>query len=184
MSRFKAHADVNDTEKINGLLDAGLFITNTMLVLEKPINTGIDKTVLNESMDKYPIEKYDSKDLKEYLKANGKGFGAPDPIEVIEEELSYNNAVIYVWREKGKIVSSITTWDVDEETIATENIFTIPKYRNRHIASTMLQYVLDKASERGMKKARLTVYGDDTAALSMYYNFGYAVTKTLHEFTN
>lgn len=183
MSKFKAHADVTDINKINGLLDAGLFITNTMLVMEMPINTRVADSVLDESMDDKPISTYDSRDLKEYLKANGKGFGTPDPIETIEEELTFKNAAIYVWREKGKIVSSITTWDIDEETIATENIFTIPKYRHHHIASTMLQYVLDKAGERGMKKARLTVYGDDAAALSMYYNFGFTVTKTLHEFT-
>lgn len=184
MSDFKAHADVNDIEKIDGLLQAGLYITNTMLAMEKPLNIGVDDIVPIQSTVEEHVELYDSADLFEYLKANEKGFGKQDPIEMIEEELGYSNAHIYVWREKGKIASSVTTWDIDEETMATENIFTVPKFRGRHFASMLLQYVLDEATKRGMKRARLTVYGDDTAALSMYYKFGFSVVKTLHEFTD
>lgn len=183
MNDFKAHADILDINKINGLIDAGLSITNCMLVMEKELNIAVDDLVPYPETVMKHISIYDSLDLTEYLKANGKGFGKPDPIETIQEELTYNNSKIYVWRECGKIVASVTCWDIDEETVATENIFTIPKYRNRHLASSTLQYVLDEATKRGMKRARLTVYADDTEALHMYYKFGFKVTKTLHEFT-
>lgn len=177
MSSFKAHADSNDIEKIQGLLKAGLYISNTMLVMEKTL----EGSVSFDDGD-LKVEMYDRPDLEEYLQANSKGFGEMADAAMILEELAKPEACIYVIRSRKRIVSSITVWNHDDETVSIENVFTIPSYRERHLASSLMDYALSNAYKRGMKRARLTVYGDDTEAIEMYFKYGFKVTKVLQEF--
>lgn len=182
MSDFKVHSESADIEKIEGLLKEGFYIYNSMLVMELDLLKYKNEEISNMKLtDSEKIVPYDSADLTLYLKANEKGFGKQDPKEDIEEELTYKNSKIYVLLVKGKIASSVTRWDYDFETVATENIFTVPKFRNNHYASKILHYVIMDAVANGLKKARLTVYGDDTEAISMYHKFGFKVTKVLQE---
>ena len=81
-----------------------------------------------------------------------------------------------------KIVSSVTVWDHDDETVATENIFTLPKYRNRHFMTRILGTALADAKARGIKKARLTVYSENAGAVRIYQKLGYTITKHIIEF--
>jgi len=179
MSEFKAHAESTDIAKIEGLLKAGLYISNTMLVMEKEIVKEND----NLTKEVNDIEHYDTADMTEYLDANEKGFGVRASEEMLTEELSNPNSSIFIIRKRKKIVSSLTTWDIDDETVAVENIFTIPSYRNRHFASELLLHTLEEAGRRGMKRARLTVYGDDCEAIAMYHKLGFKITKVLQEFS-
>lgn len=178
MSDFKTFIDSRDTDKINDFYRAGFYAADTMLVMELSLKNRPERHFDCLSQ----MEKYDTSDLKEYLKANGKGFGVPDPVETVREQLSNPNSSIVVLREKGKIASSITCWDIDKETLATENIFTVPKCREKGYAGFLLNSVLSAAEERGMKKARLTVYASDIPAIKMYYSFGFTITKVLEEF--
>lgn len=186
MTDFVAHAESSDLNKINGLLENGLVIVNTMLVMEAEISkelcqagAAISKAVCSAEA---AIEKYDTKDLSEYLEANFKGFGERSSEEQIREELANPHSAIYVIRKRNRIVSSVTMWQIDDETVAVENIFTIPSYRGRHYASYILNRVLDEALQKGYRRAKLTVYGDDTEAILMYYKLGFTVTKVLQEF--
>lgn len=175
MSDFKTYTE-GKTE-LDEYYREGFYISATMLVMElDPIGHNLGKCD--------EIGFYEGFDLSEYLKANGKGFGYPDSEEKIEEELTNKNAHIYVLRKKGKIVSSVTVWDYDDETVSTENIFTIPKYRGQGYAFKVLSHALSEAYDRGMKKARLTVYSTDVAAVKMYQKFGYRIIKALQEFSH
>lgn len=175
MNDFKTYIDANDIEKISEFYRNGFYLAGVMLVME--LDLGSQKL---EERDN--IELYDNTNLSEYLAANGKGFGTPDPIDTIEKELRYENANIYVLREKGKIVSSVTVWDESVDMISTENIFTIPKFRGRGYAMAVLSKALMDAINRGMKKARLTVYSTDLPAIKLYDKMGYKITKVLQEF--
>lgn len=178
MNDFKAHAESTDIVKIEGLLKAGFYISNTILVMELPLEgVTLFKTDVGEI-----IERYDPASLDEYIEANKKGFGVSADPSMIYEELSLPGGDIYVIRQRKKIVSSVTTWNYDKETIAVENIFTVSPYRNRHFASAILSYILINAQRMGMKRARLTVYGDNTEAIAMYQKYGFSVKKVLQEF--
>ena len=218
---FRAFADENDRDKIEGLLAAGLVKTGTLILMERDIDsfTGFENASGNEpgtvafdrlggdasgrsensaEVEFYDVDKYG---LSEYIEANRSGFtggtggevpggqasgagtaGGATSESTIREELSYKNSAIYVLRVDGKIVSSVTVWDHDDETVCTENIFTIPGYRNRHFATHVLKTALADAMSRGMVKARLTVYAGNDIAVSMYQKLGYVRTKSIIEF--
>ena len=180
MSDFKTFVDVKNIEKINEFYENGFYASGEMLVMEhefEPKPEGFVDKFKDEA-----VEKYDTDNLTEYLNANAKGFGKQDPLEDILDELSNPNSAIYVLRVKGKIAASVTVWDRDEETISTENIFTVPKYRGKGYATRVLSVALNDARDRGMKKARLTVYAGASPAVLMYYKFGYKITKIYQEF--
>lgn len=182
-------------DELQFFLGHGFFIHNVMLFMELDIRQFADNNteLVNEAFKEgiymlegsdapVYLESYDtSGDLSEYLKANALGFGEPDPVNQLKEELSYGNAAIYVARHRGKIVSSITVWDLDNETVATENIFTVPGYREKGLAGSLLARILLIKSVNGMKKARLSVFGDDYEAISLYYKLGFTLVSEKYE---
>ena len=178
MNDFKTFIDTRDIEKINEFYRGGFYGSVTMYIMEKV------QEPLRETKDlKNPnVSLYDTENLYEYMVANGKGFGTPDPVEKILDDLEKPNSRIYVFRVKGKIVSSVTVWDEGEDAIATENIFTLPKFRGKGYATAVLQEALNDAYKRGRMKALLTVYASDVEAVRMYYKFGYKITRILQEF--
>lgn len=174
MNDFKTFIDSKDIKKINDFYKEGFYAADTMLVMEAPIG--------DCEPDK-EVTEYAAADLKEYLKANGKGFGVADPISQLEEQLSYEAAKILVLRDsKGKIASSVTIWNIDDDVVATENIFTVPGHREKGYAGRVLLTALAEGKQRGKTKARLTVYAGDIAAIKMYYKFGFTITRVLQEF--
>ena len=195
---FRAFADANDRDKINGLINAGLVKTGMLVLMERDIDffTGFENDSGNapgivafnrfsdDASDTARIELYEADNcgLNEYLDANREGFAIGTSEATIREELSYKNAAIYVLRLDKKIVSSVTVWDHDDETAATENIFTLPKYRNRHFMTRILGTALADAKARGIKKARLTVYSENDGAVRIYQKLGYTITKHIIEF--
>jgi len=199
---FRAFADANDRDKINGLINAGLVKTGTLVLMERDIDsftdfendsgneTGIaafdrsggDASGGSGSLGKVELYEADRYGLSEYLSANREGFAIGTSESTIREELSYKNAAIYVLRLDKKIVSSVTVWDHDDETVATENIFTLPQYRNRHFMTRVLATALANAKARGIKKARLTVYSENDSAVRIYQKLGYTITKHIIEF--
>ena len=54
-----------------------------------------------------------------------------------------------------------------------ENIFTIPEYRRKHIASELINIAFDKLQKDGKKIATLTVIGDNKSAMQLYQKIGY-----------
>lgn len=177
MNNFRTFNEGKNLEGLNEYYTNGFYISATMLVME------LDS--IGQNLGKYDsVSLYDTSDLSEYMKANAKGFGVADPIDRIEEELTYKNAGIYVLKEKGKIVSSVTVWDYDDETVSTENIFTIPKYRGKNYALRVFSHALSESYDRGMRRARLTVYSTDVPAIKMYMKFGFKITKVLQEFSH
>ena len=178
MNDFKTFIDVNDLDKINEFYRAGFYACDCMYIMEREQEP---LSFFNDIENPF-VSKLDKSELSLYIKANGKGFSTPDPIEKIESDLSKPNSAIYVYKVKGEIVSSVTVWDEGEDAVATENIFTVPKFRNRGYAQTTLQIALLDACKRGRLKARLTVYAGSLPAINMYYRFGYRITRILQEF--
>ena len=175
MNDFKTFIDRNDLEKINDFCRAGFYSDRAMLVMEAELT----RTYRPKP---YPVSLYEDTDLTKYLKANKKGFGEAMNPETLAKELENPNSRIYILEYRKRIISSVTVWDEDEETVETENIFTIPKYRGLGFARCILMTALTEAKKRGKKKARLTVYSTDTAAIKMYRQLGFKVVKVLQEF--
>ncbi len=182
-------------DELEFFLRNGFFINNVMLFMEldavqftetftELVNSAFrDGTYTLKGFDEPAgLELYDTQaGLEEYLEANALGFGEPDPVNQLREELSYDNAAIYLARHSGRIVSSVTVWDLGEDCIATENIFTIPGYRELGLAKNLLTHVISTKTVNGTKKIRLTVFGDNPEAISMYCGMGFKIVSEKYE---
>lgn len=196
MSEFKAFAESTDIKKITAFLENGLYISDTMLVMELDL-TGLDEPKLNilikaketelnpqaDSSLNYDISLYDTWEMDEYLSLNGQAFEEECSLEEMEELLNNAGSAIYVLKREGRIISSVMLWDFDEETVATEKIFTIPDEQGKGYGQFLLAKILIKLKQSGKKKARLTVYGSNTPAITMYLKLGFNIKKVLQEFS-
>ena len=179
--RLQTFVNVKHTAELEFFLERGFYVYADMLILEKELS-GEDKPVKSGKNPVIEILNVQRDGLKEYLAANKKGFdGVQDPEEQIVYQIGQPGGRIYVSRLGGRIVSSVTVWEINEETIATENIFTVPRCREMGLCEELLTHVLSEMTGKGYKKARLSVYGDDRPALALYLKKGYHVTDTNHE---
>ena len=184
---LQTFVDTGHRDELDFFLRNGFYINNTMLFMERKLrdfSAGSTDNLLTGSDIEDPVlfEEYDiNKGLTEYLAANAQGFGEQDPEEMIREELSNPGARIYVARVKGRIAASVTVWEIEPRIFATENIFTVPEYRGRHLAREILKKVLMTISVNGAKTARLSVFGDDFEALGLYYGLGFELKAEKYE---
>ena len=191
---LRTFVDVSHVSALDFFLRNGFYINNTMLFMKRDLSdflTGLSNTdkdrlkgpILTDLdiEEEVKVEEYRiNSGLSEYLSANAEGFGEQDPENMIRDELAKPNSKIFVARLNGKIVSSVTVWQLDNGTFATENIFTVPKFRNRHIARELLKKTLLYLSEIG-KTARLSVFGDDFEAIGLYYSLGFELKEEKYE---
>lgn len=179
---LQTFVNVKHEAELEFFISQGFYVANTMLIMEKVLNDNIDQISSDMDVDICLLNTDDSNEIHRYLLANELGFdGVQDPKEQIIYQISQPNGAIYVAEIGGEIVSSVTVWDIDRETTATENIFTIPDYREMHIAGRILSFVLSELKKRDVSVARLSVYGDDTAAHRLYMNLGYHITDVNYE---
>jgi len=179
---LQTFVNVKHEAELEFFISQGFYIANTMLMMEKDISEDIDQISSDTVFSVKNIDIYNKEEIHRYLAANKQGFdGVQDPEEQIIYQISQPNGAIYVAEIDEEIVSSVTVWDIDEKKCATENIFTIPQYREMHIATALLSIVLEKQRERGIETARLSVYGDDAAAHRLYMNLDYHIVDANYE---
>lgn len=80
---------------------------------------------------------------------------------------------IFTAIDNGKVVSSVTLWDIGKGRSATENIFTIPDYRRKNIAREIIATGLESLKGEGQKIATLSMYGKNLSAMKLYLSIGY-----------
>lgn len=177
-TELQTFVNVKHESELEFFISQGFYIANTMLMMEKELEE--EETPLTDG--KIKIIDVDRDGLSKYMEANELGFdGIRDPEEQIKYQLGLPNGRIYVLEVDEEIASSVTVWDIDETISATENIFTVPEYRGKHYAYTLLTNVLNELFSAGKKKVRLSVYGDDTPAHQMYLKMGYHITDVNYE---
>ncbi len=178
-TELQTFVNVNHIAELEFFISCGFYVANTMIMMEKGLASEPVETKKNMSVSLLNVEE---EGLERYLRANKAGFdGIQDPESQIRYQLGLQNGRIYIMEESGEIISSITVWDIDERTAATENIFTIPEYREKHKASELLEYVLSELVNRGKSVARLSVYGDDAPAHGLYLKYGYHIAEVNYE---
>lgn len=180
-AELQTFVNVRHETELEFFVSQGFFIVNTMLMMEKDLEEPVD-----QMSSKIPAEfkEYDFKaeGLKRYLKANKAGFdGIQDPEEQIIDQISQPHGTIHIAEKKGDILASVTTWDMGDGVFATENVFTVPKAREQGLAAALLTRVLELLKNKGAKRARLSVYGDDLPALLLYIKLGYHILDSNYE---
>lgn len=144
-------------------------------------NTAIPEA---ETPENITIDMLDCSDdnLKSYLEANYLGFyNVQDAERELRFRLGDERTGIFTAQEHEKIVSSVTVWHISDERAATENIFTIPKYRRKRIGLATVAKSLSYLRDKGYKTATLTCAGDNLNAIALYNRIGYKVIGHLLE---
>lgn len=110
----------------------------------------------------------------------------PDPwsLESLEYEMEENPAAFYVVAEIEEpeeggsadklIVGYAGLWWIENEGHIT-NVAVRPGYRNRHIATQIVETLLDFTQEEGIDDFTLEVRRSNEAALGLYEKFGFEV---------
>ncbi len=127
-----------------------------------------------------PIEFTDDM-WSQYLEANGDAFVVADSKNELGFKLNDPNTVVFGAFHNGRLVGSVTTWQLSETRATTENIFCVKEYQGLGIASNMIKYVSDYLIKHGYTEASLTVFGENLPALSLYLGLGYEIQNELLE---
>lgn len=169
-------------EKQQQLLELGFLGHNIVWVTGFDLeNTSIPYVEEQEGVV-FEVMERTEEGVKEYLVANELGY---DNIQDAEAELWFRlgdeRTEVLLTRRHDEIVSSATIWHITDERAATENIFTIPKYRQKKIGTYMLVKTLIRLKEKGYKQATLSCVGDNARAIALYNRIGYKVIGHLLE---
>lgn len=124
---------------------------------------------------------FDEAKMKQYIAASGKAYVVPDSPSELWFRLGGGQTRVFSVMKDDAFVASITVWPVSEYRYATENIFCIPEYQRKGIASSLLRFALHKVKEMGGTEASLMVFGDNTPAQLCYLNLGYEVEDIMLE---
>lgn len=179
---LQTFVNVRHEAELEFFISRGFYVANTMLIMEKDLEEDIDYISSDVDVDINLVDINNKEEIHRYLRANKLGFdGVQDPEEQIIYQISQPNGAIYVAEIEGEIVSSVMVWDIDNKTAATENVFTVPQYRDKHIAGCLMTFVLSELKKRNISVARLSVYGDDMPAHRLYMNLGYHITDSNYE---
>lgn len=122
--------------------------------------------------------------MRAYVDATERAFTIPDRADEMRYRISECGAeVLAVTERSGRFpVSFLTYWPIDEQTAATENIFTEEACRRRGYAGALLDEAAHRIRQDGRTTARLTVYQSDKEAIALYEAKGYKKTATLFEY--
>lgn len=123
----------------------------------------------------------DEDGIKSYLSANEAGY---DNVQDSEDELRFRlqgGAMVFAATKGTKVLSSCTIWNIDEGHYATENIFTVPEYRNKGLAKGIILTALAYLKEQGGNEATLTVLGTNRKAIALYLSMGYNLKANMIE---
>ena len=100
-------------------------------------------------------------------------FSTPWSRESIRHDLMENDKATYIVADMdGLIVGYMSVWCIcDEGSI--NNIAVLPEYRRNHIASILMETMIQITENAGIKSHTLEVRRSNTAAIKLYEKFGF-----------
>lgn len=112
-------------------------------------------------------------------------FSIPWSVDSIRNELEANTRAVYMAAvsDQNKVIGYAGMWDILGEGHIT-NIAVHPDFRNKGIASKLLNEIISCAIKRNIKSLTLEVRKSNFAAISLYKKFGfveYGIRKGYYE---
>lgn len=174
----------DDIKEMDFYLSKGFITKQNHLVMKRDLTEPIPQFSLPPNINVINWKMETQKEQEKYLRAEAAG----DPNGVC---WSLNHLK---WTKSGaewdtftafdgnNVVGSVMTWGLGEERSATENIFVLPNWRRKGIASALISEALTFLKEKGKTEATLGVFGDNQEAISLYQSLGYRMYYTIIEF--
>lgn len=119
------------------------------------------------------IRKAEEKDLPAILQIEEQCFSTPWSYESLYHDILENKLACYLVGEMdGVVCGYMGIWNIVDEGHIT-NVAVAPMYRRRHIASMLLDEMLDICGKAGIKKFTLEVRYSNKAAQALYRGKGF-----------
>lgn len=136
------------------------------------------KPALEET--KFKLRRMRRSDIEQVHALEERIFPTPWTRKSYEFELEHNPAseqwVIEAWTEHGEwiVVAYSVCWHLEDE-LHVANLAVAPRFRRRGLGRRLLQHVLARAVQKGMKSATLEVRSGNQAAQVLYLSLGFEV---------
>lgn len=111
-------------------------------------------------------------DIDRVLEIERASFAQPYSRELFEEELALDIAFPKIVKSGSTLVGFMDYWIVKEE-VHLINIAVDPPYRRLHIATFLMNHLMEEGRQKGAGKIFLDVRGSNLAAIRLYEKFGF-----------
>lgn len=166
--------EVDNINEMQKFLKEQFYIGQCIPILKYKLENKREHYELPEGIYIDELDKTNIENVEEYIAATGEANeGVADSINQFIFRANDENFKTYYASDGKKIIGGISIWHIGEDRGATENIFTIPEYRRKHIASELINIAFDKLQKDGKKIATLTVVGNNKPAIQLYQKIGY-----------
>lgn len=129
---------------------------------------------MNDMMDAVIFREMTAEDIEGVIKVERRSFTNPWSKGMFMEEMNNTCAHYFVASAYGVIVAYAGVWIILDEAHIT-NIAVDPDYRQKKIATGLLNKIFGFARERKVKSLTLEVREGNSSAISLYKQFGFNV---------
>jgi len=133
-------------------------------------------------MEDIEIRPMTNRDIPEVVSIENLSYSAPWTRREFYAELNFNRFARYFVVEKNqKIIGYIGSWFF-KDFVHITNVTVHPDFRNKGIGRKLMNYIIDLAKSRKVKKVVLEVRVSNTIAQKLYKNLGFRVEKIRKEY--
>lgn len=174
--------EASDIKETQNFLKQDFYIGQCIPILKYELKDERKHYTLPEDIHIEELDKTNIEEVRKYIAATAKANeGVPDSIHEFMFRANDKNFRTYYATNGKEIIGGISIWHIGKERGATENIFTIPEYRRKNVASELIVTAFDKLQEAGKKIATLTLMGDNSQAMQLYQKIGYKLIGHIFE---
>ena len=121
------------------------------------------------------IRRAEEKDIRPIALLETVCFSDPWSEDSVRYDVMENKLSFYLVAEtEGRVAGYMGIWNIMDEGHIT-NVAVAPEYRRRHIASAMIEVMLEVTGESGIKRHTLEVRAGNAKAISLYEKYGFEI---------
>ena len=124
-------------------------------------------------MSQLIIRQAEEKDIRQIEELEKVCFADPWSYDSLEQDILRNKLAFYIVAEvDGNVCGYVGIWNIVDEGHIT-NVAVSPDYRRKHIASNMLDVLIDACEEAGVERFTLEVRAGNEPAKALYAGKGF-----------
>lgn len=166
-------SEADDLQEVQQFLHHGFCFEEVIPVLKYDLTKEVKHHEMPNGIVIKPLE-FTKENVEAYIQATGI---ANDGIADSTAEMWFRSGdesfKTFAAYDGNQIVGGISIWNIGEDRGVTENIFTIPKYRRKNIASELISTSFEELKARNLKCATLSMHGSNAKAMKLYQKIGY-----------
>lgn len=121
------------------------------------------------------VRKAEKRDVEEIARLEKICFSDPWSLESVYHDVVENKLAFYAAAEaEGMVIGYAGLWKILDEGHIT-NVAVSPRYRRMHVATMLMDFILEATGEAGIKKHTLEVRAGNKGAIALYQKHGFKV---------